>query len=145
MAGGVLWRRQIVDPYLESAGEVVAMLVNRAEQWQGKMLDRYRLLHILGRGGMSEVWLAEDTQLQRQVAAKLLNPVLMSESDYLRTFEEEARVVASLEHPHILPVHDFGEVLQGDDVITYLIMPVIGGGSLRDYLRRLPPGEILPI
>lgn len=121
------------------------MLINCTERWHGKMLDRYRLLHLLGRGGMSEVWLAEDTLLQRQVAAKLLNPVLMNEKDYLRVFGEEARVVAALEHPHILPIHDFGEVLLGDEVAAYLIMPVVSGGSLRDYLRHLPPGGLLPI
>lgn len=104
-------------------------------RWQGHMLGRYRLLRMLGHGGMGEVWLAEDSELHRQVAIKLLPPVLSQEQDYLRTFAEEAHMVAALEHPNILPVHDFGEVLQGDDIITYLVMPVINGGSLRDRIK----------
>jgi serine/threonine protein kinase len=95
---------------------------------------------------MGEVWLAEDTELHRQVAAKLLPPVLMQEKGYLRAFAAEARMAASLEHPHILPVHDFGEFMLNDEVITYLIMPVINDGSLRDLIRRrksrLLPAEV---
>jgi eukaryotic-like serine/threonine-protein kinase len=108
---------------------------NRMARWQGHVLGRYRLLQMLGRGGMGEVWLAEDSELHRQVAVKLLPPVLSQEQDYLRTFAEEAHLVASLEHPNILPAHDFGEVLLGDDIITYLVMPVINGGSLRDRIK----------
>ncbi len=116
---------------------------NRMTRWQGHMLGRYRLSRMLGRGGMGEVWLAEDSELHRQVAIKLLPPVLSQEQDYLRTFAEEARTVAALEHPHILPVHDFGEVIQGDDIITYLVMPVMSGGSLRDRIKS--DSELLPV
>ncbi|MEO6890997.1 MAG: hypothetical protein ABI456_16250, partial [Ktedonobacteraceae bacterium] len=90
--------------------------------WQDKMLGRYRLVRPLGRGGMGEVWLAEDTQLRRQVAAKLLPIVPATDRTYLQDFEREARTAASLEHPHILPVHDFGDqpAVEGK-IITYLI------------------------
>ncbi|MBV9710443.1 MAG: serine/threonine protein kinase, partial [Ktedonobacteraceae bacterium] len=123
------------------------MQMNRTTDWQGKMLGRYRLIQLLGRGGMGEVWQAEDTELHRQVAAKLLPSVVAKETDYLRAFADEARTAASLEHPHILPVHDFGEEPFGEDVITYLITPLITGGSLRDRIRAvqglLPPNESL--
>jgi serine/threonine protein kinase len=83
------------------------------------------------------------------VAVKLLSPVMNNESggDYLRAFREEAQVVASLNHPHILPIHDYGEFTLNDDVVTYLVMPLITGGTLRDRIRGnqglLPIGESL--
>ncbi len=116
--------------------------------WQGKMLGRYRLRNLLGRGGMGEVWLADDTQLRRQVALKMLPAVYTEDHDYLRAFMQEARTAASLEHPHILPVHDFGEEkIENDEIITYLVMPHVAGGSLREHLQSrqgpLPMAESL--
>src|SRR5712691_2281136 len=106
-----------------------------SRDWQGQMLGRYRLIQLLGRGGMGEVWLAVDTQLRRQVAVKLIPAVLANDRSYLQNFEREARAAAALEHPHILPVHDFGEQqIAEDEVVTYLIMPHITGGSLRDRI-----------
>lgn len=104
--------------------------------WQGKMIGRYQLIQLLGRGGMSEVWLAIDTQLRRQVALKILPTVLANDRAYLQDFAYEARAAASLEHPHILGVHDFGEqeVEQGE-VIPYLVMPHVPGGTLRERLH----------
>lgn len=119
------------------------MLMNQSKDWQGQMLGRYRMMHLLGRGGMGEVWQAEDTQLRRQVAVKLLPLVLAADKDYLQAFEAEARTAASLDHPHILPVHDFGDVpLANGEVVTYLIMPYIPGGTLRDLLRT---AQMLPV
>lgn len=116
--------------------------------WQGKMVGRYQMLRLLGRGGMSEVWLAEDTQLRRQVALKILPPASASEQGYLRDFAYEARAAASLEHPHILGVHDFGEQAVGQgEVVPYLVMPYMSGGTLRDRMlaaqRPLPLQESL--
>ncbi len=114
------------------------MLTNQSMDWQGRMLGRYHMMRLLGRGGMGEVWLADDTQLRRQVAVKLLPLVLASDKEYFQAFEYEARTAASLEHPHILPVHDFGDVsLANGESVTYLIMPHITGGSLRDLLRSI--------
>jgi serine/threonine protein kinase/WD40 repeat protein len=112
------------------------MQMSAGDNWQGKMVGRYRLIQLLGRGGMGEVWLAEDSQLRRQVAAKLLPAVLASDRSYLQNFEREARAAAALEHPHILPVHDFGDQrIAEDEVVTYLIMPHITGGSLRERIQ----------
>jgi serine/threonine protein kinase len=124
------------------------MLTNQTMDWQGQMLGRYRMIRLIGRGGMGEVWLAEDTALRRQIAVKLLPSVLASDENYLRAFAYEARAAAALEHPHILPVHDFGEHSVADDeVITYLITPYMTGGSLRDLMRKttrsLPLDETL--
>jgi serine/threonine protein kinase/WD40 repeat protein len=102
--------------------------------WKGKMIGRYQLAHLLGRGGMSEVWLATDTQLRRQVALKIL-PIAANDQSYLQDFAYEARAAASLEHAHILEVHDFGEQEIGPgEVIPYLVMPYVPGGTLADRL-----------
>jgi serine/threonine protein kinase len=114
------------------------MLNKRSRNWQGKTLQQYRILGLLGRGGMGEVWLAEDTLLRRQVAMKLLLPVLASDQHYLQDFAYEARAAAALEHPHILALHDFGEyAISTDEMVVYLVMPYVSGGSLRDRLRRM--------
>lgn len=86
------------------------MYANQSIDWQGKMLGRYCLLQLLGRGGMGEVWLGEDTQLRRHIAVKMLPVTHMSDATYLQDFEREARAIAALEHPNILPVHDFGNM-----------------------------------
>jgi serine/threonine protein kinase len=114
--------------------------------WQGKMLGRYQLIRLLERGSVNEVWLAEDTQLRRSVAVKLFPCVRTEERQYLQAFEHEAGITASLEHPHILPIHDFGEQqITEDEVVTYLVMPYITDGSLRERLHKagstLPPAE----
>src|SRR6266700_2903222 len=110
---------------------------NIAQSVPGMTLGRYHLLQRIGQGGMGEVWLADDTQLRRQVAVKLLPYVVVSNQGYLGDFEREARAAAALEHPHILPVHDFGEQQVGDTVIPYIIMPYITGGSLCERLRAM--------
>lgn len=114
------------------------MRANQPVDWQGRMLGRYQLLQLLGRGGMGVVWLADDTQLRRQVAVKLLPTVLAEDKNYLQSFANEARTAASLDHPHILRVHDFGQEQTAEGgMITYLIMPYIAGGTLRDRIRNV--------
>lgn len=111
--------------------------------WRGKTIGRYQMIQPIGRGGTSEVWLATDTQLRRQVALKILPPVLASEEAYLRAFAYEARAAASLEHPHILGVHDFGEQQVGQgEIVPYLVMPYMPGGTLRE---RMEAGGLLPV
>jgi len=111
--------------------------------WRGKVIGHYQIIQLIGRGGRSEVWQATDTRLRRRVALKILPPVLANEETYLRDFAYTARVAASLEHPHILGVHDFGEqeVEQGE-VVPYLVMPYIPGGTLRE---RMAGGGLLPV
>ncbi|HEY6214241.1 MAG TPA: serine/threonine protein kinase, partial [Vicinamibacterales bacterium] len=75
----------------------------------GRTLGTYRILAPIGAGGMGEVFLAHDSKLDRRVALKLLAPEVASDPDRLRRFHQEARAASSLNHPHILVVHDFGE------------------------------------
>jgi serine/threonine protein kinase len=102
------------------------------------VLGRYRLQRRIGKGGMGEVWLADDPRLHRQVAIKTLPSHTQGDSEFLRRFEREARAAAALNHPHILPVHDYGEQPLADgQVITYIVMPYVEGGTLADRVKQL--------
>jgi eukaryotic-like serine/threonine-protein kinase len=99
----------------------------------GRVLGkRYRLLSALGTGASAHVFLAEDVSLQRHVAVKVLQPALATDDAFLKRFRAEARSVASLNHPHVLRVFDWGE----EDGEPYLVLEYLGGGSLRDMLDR---------
>lgn len=98
-------------------------------------LGRYKLLRLVGRGGMGEVWLSEDPSLHRQVAIKTLPAHNRDDQEYLQRFMREAQAAASLNHPHIVPVHDYGEQLLPDgERMTYLVMPYIPGGTLEERI-----------
>jgi eukaryotic-like serine/threonine-protein kinase len=111
----------------------------------GTLLGRYRLLERAGTGGMSEVWRAEDQILHRTVAVKVIHDPIAADPTFAERFLREARLVAGLEHPHILAVYDFGTApLEGKDV-SYLVMPLVSGGSLKERIRGpVPPAEAVP-
>src|SRR5438034_10287661 len=99
---------------------------------------RYQQIKRVGRGGMGEVWLCEDTLLHRQVAIKTLPLHSQQDQDYEVRFEREAQAAAALNHPHILPVHDYSrQPLPHGQLMSYLVMPYVAGGSLADMIRRL--------
>jgi eukaryotic-like serine/threonine-protein kinase len=107
----------------------------------GRVLgNRYQVVAALGTGASAHVFLAEDMVLQRRVAVKVLQPALARDEVFLRRFRAEARSVASLNHPHVLRVFDWGE----DDDGPYLVLEYLEGGSLFDILnlgRRLTPAQ----
>ena len=96
---------------------------------------RYRLLSLIGEGGMGKVYKAHDTVIDRDVAIKVLPTDLGAEPGYRDRFRREARIAARLSEPHIIPVHDTGEI----DHQLYLVMPVIDGIDLQALLRRDGP------
>src|SRR6195952_4753673 len=103
---------------------------------------RYRLEARIGSGGMSTVYRAMDVTLERQVAIKLMNREVSSDSDQLERFRREARAVAQLSHPHIVGVIDAGE----DDGRPYIVFEYVEGETLKDRIRRcgrLPVDESL--
>jgi serine/threonine protein kinase len=107
----------------------------------GTLLNgRYRLDAQIGAGGMSTVYRAFDTVLERQVAIKLMHREIASDSDQLERFRREARAVAQLNHPHVVGVIDAGE----DDGTPYIVFEYVEGETLKDRIRRygrLPVGE----
>jgi eukaryotic-like serine/threonine-protein kinase len=114
----------------------------RPEDMVGRALGHYRIVRQVGYGGMSTVFLAEDINLERDVAIKVFWPRPGETKDFLRRFEREARILAQLDHPNILPVYDYGE----QDGQAYLVMPYMPGGSLKDKLKErhvLPPAEAI--
>ncbi len=114
----------------ERAGTVPMVMTAHNPDLTGRVLgDRYRLIALVGAGASAQVYLAEDTQLRRRVAVKVLHGPLASEPSVRRRFEVEARAAAALNHPHLLAVYDVGE-----EPIPYLVTEYLAGGSLRDLL-----------
>lgn len=95
-------------------------------------IDRYEIKSELGRGGMATVYLATDPRFKREVAVKVLPREFLHDPTFRARFEREAQAIASLEHPAIVPVYDFGEEASQ----PYLVMRFMSGGSLARELKR---------
>jgi serine/threonine-protein kinase len=108
---------------------------NLPERLAAVLEDRYTLEREIGRGGMATVYLATDRKHERQVAIKVLHPDLVSHGYHPERFLREIRIIASLTHPQILPLHDSDEC----EGFLYYIMPFVAGGSLRHRLERDAP------
>ena len=107
-----------------------------------RLVDRYELLEKLGAGGMGVVYRARDPLLERDVAIKLVPPNRLDEEAAAR-FEREARLVARMDHPAIVPIHDFGR----EDEILFFVMPIVDGQSLKDLIDEgsLTPADTVTI
>jgi serine/threonine protein kinase len=104
------------------------------EDLTGREFGPYRIVAPLGEGGMAAVYKAYQANMDRYVALKVLPRHFANDAQFVARFEQEAKVLAKLRHPHILPVHDYGE----NDGYTYLVMPFIESGALVDLLRDEP-------
>lgn len=93
----------------------------------GRPLGPYRVVEQLGAGGMATVYEAYQPAMDRNVALKVPSASLREDAQFRARFRQEARTIAQLEHPHILPVHDFGE----DEGIPYLVMRYVDDGPYR--------------
>src|ERR1700694_2818960 len=108
----------------------------------GQQFNRYRFERFIDQGGMGEIYLATDTHLQRQVAIKVMKSPISSHADAqaiaeaVRLFQREAKAVTMLEHPHILPLYDYGEENLDGILFTYFVMPYRQEGSLADWLSK---------
>ena len=100
----------------------------------GTRIGSYEIVERLGGGGMAVVYRAVQQPLGREVALKALSPELFQDDGFVKRFEAEAKTLAKLDHPNILPIYDF-ELADG---LAYLTMPLIRGGTLRDVLNRGP-------
>ncbi|HVB75552.1 MAG TPA: protein kinase [Ktedonobacteraceae bacterium] len=107
-----------------------------AEALVGTVLGTCTLQQLIGQGGMGAVYLAQQSRPRRQVAVKVLLPATTMKPQHLAAFLERFRretdAAASLEHPNIMPVYEYGE----RDGLAYLVMPYISGGTLRDVMER---------
>lgn len=102
-------------------------------------VGKYQLLGVLGRGGMGVVYRALDPTLNREVAVKLLHPGAELSADDRARFRFEAEAVAALDHENVVKLYDSGEA----DGVPYLVMPLLTGGSLAEWLRGLGPDRQL--
>ena len=100
----------------------------------GTRVGQYEIVERLGGGGMAVVYRAVQQPLGREVALKALSSELFQDDGFVKRFETEAKTLAKLDHPNILPIYDF----EMNDGVAYLTMPLIRGGTLRDVLNRGP-------
>src|SRR5256885_16045754 len=98
----------------------------------GTKLGPYEIVAPLGAGGMGEVYRAHDFKLGRNVALKLLPPLFTADADRVARFEREARVLASLNHPHIGAIYGFEDA----GTLRALVLELVGGETLDSHLRR---------
>ncbi len=113
-----------------------------AEDYVGEVLDeKYRLEHLLGKGGMGAVYLASHLGTERYVALKLISPQFMRNNEFVERFKREARAAGRLRHPNVVDVTDFGFANVKAGKVAYLVMEYLDGCTLGDVLaeeKRLP-------
>src|SRR5690349_15591286 len=103
---------------------------------QGQRIgDRYELITRLGSGGMADVWLADDTMLERKVALKFLHERFAQDSQFVERFRREAHAAAGLQHPNVVGVYDRGDY----DGTYYIAMEYLSGRSLKQLIRQEAP------
>src|SRR5215471_1135196 len=109
----------------------------------GAVLGHYRVLAQIGAGGMGEVYLAQDTRLERRVAIKLLPTEFTTDPDRVRRFEQEAKSASALNHPNIITIHEIGETADSH----YIATEYIEGETLRHHMpeQGMSPRDIVDI
>ena len=107
----------------------------RAEPFSlvGKEFGVYKIEKQIGAGGMGEVYLAQDTKLDRNVALKILPPEFLNDAERLKRFEREARTISALNHPYIVTIYDFGKDADG---VSFIATEYVEGETLRDLIKR---------
>ena len=129
------------QPMMPSAGGTARAVL---EQLAGSLGTNYQVRRVVGRGGFAEVYEVWDRNLERRLAAKVLSPQVVSTPGALERFKQEARTVARLSHPAILPIHFVGD----SNELAYYVMPFVEGESLASLIERrtkLPANEAVEI
>lgn len=122
----------IASPALGVAAELLAE--ETADALIGRTIANYKILSLLGAGGMGRVYLAEDTRLGRRVALKFLPEYFTNDKNQVQRFRQEARAASALNHPNILTVHEVGQV----DGTDFIATEYVEGETLRDRLKDTP-------
>src|SRR5687768_5025535 len=104
------------------------------EDLTGKQFGLYQIVGPLGEGGMAAVYQAYQPGMERYVALKVLPRHFGHDPQFVARFEQEAKILAKLQHPHILPVFDYGQA----DGYAYIVMPFIQSGTLTGLMRGAP-------
>ena len=102
----------------------------------GKIVGRYKVGPLLGRGGMGEVYRAEDLELQRPIALKVLPEELTTDADRLARFSHEARTASALNHPHLVSIYEVGDVRVEGTAVRFIAMELVQGANLRQVLAE---------
>src|SRR5512143_2257604 len=102
------------------------------EDLTGKQFGHYQIVAPLGEGGMAAVYKAYQPSMERYVAVKVLPRHMSASEEFVLRFRREAKLLAQLQHPHILPVFDYGEA----DRYPYIVMPFIQSGTLADLIKN---------
>uniref|UniRef100_A0A7C2JYJ4 Serine/threonine protein kinase n=1 Tax=Schlesneria paludicola TaxID=360056 RepID=A0A7C2JYJ4_9PLAN len=142
--GGNRAETAAVANFLVSRNAITAWQAEKLLQGKhkGYFLGKYRLLSLLGRGGMSSVYLAEHVLMRRRCAIKVLPAKRVGDSSYLARFHREAQAVAALDHPNIVRAYDVDQQSDRDAEIHFLVMEYVEGTSLQDLVAKQGP---LPI
>ncbi len=111
------------------------MAANAPDEFIGKTFGQFEILDEIGRGGMATVYRARQLSINRIVAVKVLPRALLHDPTFYERFMREVDIIAHLEHPHILPIFDYGEA----DGVPFIAMRYLAGGSFARWLRRGPP------
>lgn len=115
-------------PAYQAAAE---MLIDGAQLKAGSTVAHYRIVSLLGEGGMGKVYLAEDTKLHRKVSLKFLSATFTQDDQSMRRFEQEARAISALNHPNILTIYEIGEA----NGLRFIVTELIEGQTLRERLQ----------
>mgnify|MGYP002138963200 CR=1 FL=1 len=121
--------KRITSPSDQASNEedATAMMPNPLTESAQRRINQYKIISLLGKGGMGEVWLADDTRLKRKVALKLLPAEFTNDADRLRRFEQEALAISALNHPNIITIYEIGEDASG----RFIVMELVAGRTLR--------------
>ncbi len=124
----------IQKPALEVAANALAADAREADQPKtiSQQIGAYRIIELLGKGGMGEVYLAIDPRLGRRVAIKLLPTEFTADAERVRRFEQEARAASALNHPNIITIHEIGQA----DGAQYIVEEYVDGETLRQRMNR---------
>src|SRR5947209_1878948 len=118
---------------------------------EGLQLGKYRLLRLIGSGGMGDVYIGVDANINRQVAIKVMRaevspyPTEDVNKQAKHLFQREMKAIAALDHPSILPLYDYGEEPLHNTTLMYMVMPFRQEGSFTDWLRQYRGGKLLEL
>jgi eukaryotic-like serine/threonine-protein kinase len=125
--------KEPIEPAISTLTQSEPSPVQAADPTQ---IGRYRVIRLLGRGGFGTVYLAHDDDLNRPVAIKVPRPERVSQPEDIEAYLNEARILASLDHPHIVPVYDVGRT---DDGLCFVVSKLIEGNDLATKIKEARP------